>query len=35
MITNPSHCPEIVYETYEEMEWVAFCLPTNPLARKN
>ena len=34
LITNPSHCAEIVYETYEEMEWVAFCLPTNPLARK-
>ena len=34
MVINPSHCPEIVYETYEEMKWVAFCLPTNPLARK-
>jgi LysR family transcriptional regulator, transcriptional activator of the cysJI operon len=34
LVTNPSHCAEIVYETYEEMEWVAFCLPTNPLARK-
>src|SRR5262245_13884967 len=34
LVTNPSHCAEIVYESYEEMEWVAFCLPTNPLARK-
>jgi DNA-binding transcriptional LysR family regulator len=29
LITNPSDCPEIIYEPYEEMELVAFCLPTN------
>jgi DNA-binding transcriptional LysR family regulator len=34
LITNPSHRGDIVYEPYEEMELVAFCLPTNPLARK-
>jgi DNA-binding transcriptional LysR family regulator len=34
LVTNPSHCAEIIYETYEEMEWVAFCLPMDPLARK-
>ncbi len=34
LLTNPSHRAEIVYEPYEEMELVAFCLPTNPLARK-
>jgi DNA-binding transcriptional LysR family regulator len=34
LITNPSHRAEIVYEPYEEMELVAFCLPTNPLARR-
>ena len=34
LITNPSHRAEIVYEPYDEMELVAFCLPTNPLARK-
>ena len=34
LITNPSHRAEFVYEPYEEMELVAFCLPTNPLARK-
>jgi DNA-binding transcriptional LysR family regulator len=34
LITNPSHRAEIAYEPYEEMELVAFCLPTNPLARK-
>src|SRR6266481_6331681 len=34
LITNPSHRAEIVYEPYEEMELVAFCLPSNPLARK-
>lgn len=34
LITNPSHRAEIVYEPYEEMDVVAFCLPTNPLARK-
>jgi DNA-binding transcriptional LysR family regulator len=30
----PPHRAEIVYEPYEELEVVAFCLPTNPLARK-
>ena len=34
LITNPSHRAELVYEPYEEMEVVAFCVPTNPLARK-
>jgi DNA-binding transcriptional LysR family regulator len=34
LITNPSHHAEIVYEPYEEMELIAFCLPSNPLARK-
>ena len=34
LITNPSHRAEILYEPYEEMDLVAFCLPTNPLARK-
>lgn len=34
LITNPSHRAEIVYEPYEDMELVAFCLPTNPLVRK-
>ena len=34
LITNPSNNAEIVYEPYEELEVVAFCLPTNPLARK-
>jgi len=34
LITNPSHRGDIVYEPYEEMQLVAFCLPTNPLARK-
>jgi DNA-binding transcriptional LysR family regulator len=34
LITNPSHRAEIGYEPYEEMEVVAFCLPTNPLAQK-
>ena len=34
LITNPSHRAEITYEPYEEMEVVAFCLPTNPLAQK-
>jgi DNA-binding transcriptional LysR family regulator len=34
LITNPSHRGDIVYEPYEEMELVAFCLPTNPVARK-
>jgi LysR family transcriptional regulator, low CO2-responsive transcriptional regulator len=34
LITNPSHRAEIVYEPYEDMELVAFCLPTNPLVPK-
>ena len=34
LITNPSHRPEIIYEPYEEMELIAFCLATNPIARK-
>ena len=34
LITNPSHRAELMYESYEEMELVAFCLPTNPLARR-
>ncbi|MGH7875689.1 MAG: LysR substrate-binding domain-containing protein, partial [Candidatus Binatia bacterium] len=34
LITNPSHRAELVYEPYEEMELVAFCLPMNPLVRK-
>jgi len=34
LITNPSNRAEIVYEPYEEMELVAFCPPTNALARK-
>jgi DNA-binding transcriptional LysR family regulator len=34
LITNSSHRAEIVYEPYEGLEVVAFCLPTNPLARK-
>jgi DNA-binding transcriptional LysR family regulator len=34
LITNPSHRVDIVYEPYEEMELIAFCLPSNPLARK-
>ena len=34
LVTNPSHYAEIVYEPYEEMELIAFCLPSNPLARK-
>ena len=34
LITNPSYRAEFVYEPYEEMELVAFCLPTNPLTRR-
>jgi DNA-binding transcriptional LysR family regulator len=34
LVTNPSYCPEITYEPYEEMELVAFCLPTNSFAGK-
>ena len=34
LITNPSHRAEVIYEPYEEMELVAFCLPSSPLARK-
>jgi DNA-binding transcriptional LysR family regulator len=34
LITHPSYHPHVAYEPYEEMELVAFCLPTNPLVRK-
>lgn len=34
LITNPSHNDEIVYEPFEEVEVVAFCLPTNPIVGK-
>jgi DNA-binding transcriptional LysR family regulator len=34
LITNPSYRAEMVYEPYEEMQVVAFCLPTNPVAGK-
>jgi DNA-binding transcriptional LysR family regulator len=34
LITNPSYRSEIVYEAYEEMQVVAFCLPINPVAGK-
>ncbi len=34
LITNPSYRSEIVYEPYVEMQVVAFCLPTNPVAGK-
>ena len=34
LVTNPSYRAEFVYESYEEMELVAFCLPTNPLTRR-
>jgi len=34
VVTNPSHSADIVCETFEEMELVAFCPPTNPLAGK-
>jgi DNA-binding transcriptional LysR family regulator len=34
LITNPSYRSEIIYEPYEEMQVVAFCLPTNPVAGK-
>jgi LysR family transcriptional regulator, low CO2-responsive transcriptional regulator len=34
LITNPSHRTEIVCEPYEEMELVAFCLPSNPFVGK-
>ena len=34
LITNPSYRPEIVYEPYEEMQVVAFCLPISPVAGK-
>jgi DNA-binding transcriptional LysR family regulator len=34
LITNPSYRTEIVYEPYEEMQVVAFCLPINPVACK-
>jgi DNA-binding transcriptional LysR family regulator len=34
LVTHLSQCPEIISEPYEEIELVAFCLPTNPLVRK-
>ena len=34
IISNPSHMNEFVYEPYDQMEVVAFCLPTNPIAGK-
>jgi DNA-binding transcriptional LysR family regulator len=34
LITNPSYRAEVIYEPYEEMELVAFCLPSSPLVRK-
>src|SRR5688572_30719349 len=34
LITNPSYRSEIVYEPYEEMQVVAFCLPISPVAGK-
>jgi DNA-binding transcriptional LysR family regulator len=34
LITNPSYRSEMVYEPYEEMQVVAFCLPINPVAGK-
>ena len=34
LITNPSYRPELSYEPYEEMDLVAFCLPSNPIVRK-
>jgi DNA-binding transcriptional LysR family regulator len=35
LITNPSYRSEIVYEPYEEMQVVAFCLPISPFAGKS
>jgi len=32
VLTNPSYRAELVYEPYEKMEVVAFCLPINPVA---
>ena len=34
LITNPSYRSEIIYEPYDEMQVVAFCLPANPVAGK-
>jgi DNA-binding transcriptional LysR family regulator len=34
LITNPSYRSEIIYEPYEEMQVVAFCLPISPVAGK-
>jgi len=34
LITNPSYRTELVYEPYEEMEPVAFCIPTNPIGSR-
>ena len=32
VITNPSHVVGLVYEPFDRMEVVAFCLPSNPFA---
>jgi DNA-binding transcriptional LysR family regulator len=32
VITNPSHIPGLIYEPFDQMEVVAFCIPTNPFA---
>ena len=32
VLTNPSYRTELLYEPYEKMEVVAFCLPVNPVA---
>jgi DNA-binding transcriptional LysR family regulator len=34
IISNPSHRSEFIFEPYDRMEVVAFCLPTHPLAGK-
>jgi DNA-binding transcriptional LysR family regulator len=34
LITYLSYHPQIAYEPYQEMEMVAFCLPTDPLVRR-
>ncbi len=34
IISNPSHMNEFMYEPYDQMEVVAFCLPNNPIAGK-
>jgi DNA-binding transcriptional LysR family regulator len=32
VITNPSHVSGLIYEPFDRMEVVAFCIPSNPLA---